>query len=194
MAFLAREVDGQQWVDADPSGDCLDFPAAMVIDLLRKAGRSLSFWSVETLDGPDVERLAIAIFAQPQTKELRSLHLGFAARTEVEALGIDIRQSDGNTLDQEFISRHVDLQVKSVRQAIELAKTMAKHPQRSFPKLQIQALFADALASRHFDVAKVHPEVLKEIVKTGRVTVIPRTASCCGVDPGSLKGQPCCME
>src|ERR1044072_9425837 len=114
MALLARKTRGELWAQrADAElWSPPNFPYELLPDLIDREGGGLSFYEVKSLVDPSLKRVAAALLAGSKArpgKEIQNLEFRFARRQDVEALGIAIQATPGETRDAAVNEMHREL-------------------------------------------------------------------------------------
>lgn len=147
--MLARKISRAKWHPKEylrPN----EIGADAVTCCLRTSDNSLSWWRC-TAQRTDVAEVALAIACTMQKFE--KIDVVTLPNTEIESLGIEMRDTEGVTHVPELRSRHVDFLHLDVERLGRLAKTLAPRIRSNvsvfvFTKRELESLVRDAVASQ----------------------------------------------
>jgi hypothetical protein len=164
MPFLARRVKGVLWANAsDPErwvGS--EFPFELLTDLLDKGGVGISVWEVKSKVDPTLKRVAAALMMGSKTnpgREVQSIEFRLADKARVEALGIKITSSLGDTRDNEINGLHRDLSDLNAKRAVALLRLM-KTRACVFSAKEVARFVATGLVRQHLPMDALTKELL----------------------------------
>jgi hypothetical protein len=168
MPLLAKKTRGRAWV---PLGgelpDDMAFPARVVSDLYDARGGT-SFWVVSERNGDDVRRLVAnmaCMFKTLDTQEIR-----FIDNEDLTSIGIAVNtKKPGELLDKGFGANHRELQVTTIREAVELTKQMLHIEPVTMTSERVVACVAEAIEREYLEISRLHKDFLQALAKAGAI-------------------------
>ena len=135
-----------------------ELQADALIDL-RTQGNALSVFELDSTVNP--ERITIAVAAGRQKVD----DTGYAIfdQDAVEALGIEIRRTQGGTADVTVNALHCDLCVRTATMLVALARAIAQGTITPILRKRVGELLKTGLESRQLDSGKVNPDLRKSL-------------------------------
>lgn len=146
--YVRAGLRHNRWLETD-GREPLDFPADVLTDL-RTTGDELSVY--EVTDGVSAERIAIAVAAGKNDPD-QTAYAVFD-RAAVEALGVSVNKTPGDTIDAMVNALHHDLHVGTARKLVELAGAIAGVEIVSILKKRVAELLKDGFESGRLDYRK----------------------------------------
>lgn len=152
-SLFARLSTGGDW-DAitDKTLEDSTFPADVLADILN-AGNEVSVWEIaqaqnqKELDAQDLDpaldRLAAALHSE-HAADLSEVTFRIVSGWKIERLGLQMKQEHGTSVDSELnkADKHWTIQIKTVGNAIQLAKAFKAREPHFYSKDQVLHLFA----------------------------------------------------
>lgn len=147
--FVRAGLRSDRWLETD-GPEPLNFPAD-VLDELRTKGNHLSVFEVsETVSA---ERIAIAFFATGKKEPYHTAY-GVFDRGAVEAIGITVEKTPGETIDVTVNEQHFDLHVGTTGKLVALAGVIAAGNIIPLLREDVTRLVKDGFASSRLDHKK----------------------------------------
>jgi hypothetical protein len=148
-----------RWLETEGCAP-LDLPADAIADL-RTTDNALSVF--EVTEAISAERSAIALAAAPVKKEPDHIAYAVFDSAAVEALGIAITKTPGDTIDAVVNQLHYDLQVGTAGKLLNLAALIASVPIVPVTKKRVGELLKAGFENGHLDHTRNPP--LRDKVK-----------------------------
>jgi len=145
--FVRAGLRHNRWLETE-GREPLDFPADVLTDL-RTTGDEISVFEIS--GAVTAERIATAFAAAPGKKEPAQTTYAVFDRAAVEELGIDIKKTDGDTIDAAVNLLHYDLHVGTTRKLIELAGVIAGSTPIPILKKRVEELLKGGFERGHLD-------------------------------------------
>jgi hypothetical protein len=171
MAFFARKCGSGNWDSiTKETPEDLAFPADVLADLLG-AANEVSVWEVDDADGPEVEILAAAL-QRPNVGSLSDVTFRFISKWRLDQLGLRMRQTTGDTVDNAVKGKHWLIETKTVEDAIKLAKAFIDRPERSFSQTDVMRRFARSVQEKRISTKRITPELWSKLIEGRYLQVI----------------------
>jgi hypothetical protein len=154
MTLLARRVNGALWAQANEDAARWagsDVPAELVAEVVERRGGGASFWEVGSPADERLNRVAAALTCgtkKDPAQQIQQIVFRLVDRTEVEKLGIRVRETPGDSQDQELNRHHRELPNLTITQAIGLVRLLNAAPERRYKAAELAMLVARGLARR----------------------------------------------
>jgi hypothetical protein len=148
--FVRAGLRHDRWLETE-GREPLDFPADVLTDL-KTIGDELSVFEVS--GAITAERIAIALAAGPPKREPAKTTYAVFDREAVEQLGIEIKKTDGDTIDAAVNLVHYDVHVGTTRNLIGLAGVIARSTPISILKKDVTQLLKKGFENGQLDHTK----------------------------------------
>lgn len=165
MAFLVRKIARAKW----PEEKCeLSFLDGDAISDLRTTDNTLSLWYIDSEE--ELETAALALSASSKSEKIDSFTVVWVPLEEIQAKGLSVVKSDGDTVVADLVKMHRDLneitygKLGSTAEVIMDALITEKHYKR-FTRAQIKSALIEAYKTNRICVEKCNPKFLSEIEK-----------------------------
>ena len=162
MSFLARKVRGPLWAQAGEAGRWArpDYPFELLPDLIDKDGSGVSVWEVKSKVDPALKRIAAALTVAPNSsKTIQSVEFRLVDKSRVEALGIVVTVSPGDTQDKEINGLHRELSPLTAARAIALLRLMNRKAQ-AFSAKEVARFIAEGILHAHLPPGVLNQQLL----------------------------------
>jgi len=186
MAVLVRQLtsprasvwaaaeDNQLWANGQ-------FPFQLLHDLYDSRG-GLSFFEVTSRDDPALIGVAAALhFPAGNDKILskdrvESVHFRTVHSADVQALGLTITATPGETRDSEVNKLHREITGINGPLAVELARLMAQNPTVDFKAAEVAGGISDGICKGYLHEKFLHGNMIHNLIREGAATITYKAA------------------
>lgn len=123
MSFLIRKITKSKWKNSnDPEGleelEINKLSSDAITSCLRTSKNSLSFWEVSDINDEstlenniDLKNVILALLTSPKSEDVNALDIVYFEKNEelLKENGISLDKTDGDTIDDNLKSLHIDL-------------------------------------------------------------------------------------
>ena len=159
MKFL-RKIRRGKWakhpVDDWPEDSGLHCDA---FDDMQTKECSLSVYAI--MDMADRKRVAVALAATRD--EISLMDYAVFEGSSLESLGITIRQSKGDTPDQDVNELHYDLESLTVKRLAQLTEIVSTGEHERIPRQDIKASLHEAVRVGRLSMARIRPKMRESL-------------------------------
>jgi hypothetical protein len=175
VPLLARRVNGTLWAKATDEAlwQGTEFPYYLLPELIEKGG-GLSVWQVASESDAVLQRILAAMLAGTTSapgKDIPSVEFRLVERADVEALGISIKQTDGDVRDEGIKKLHYELIDLNANRAIALLRLMNKNA-KIFSAKDAARIVAQSIMSNHLPPEVLSREFLHALNQKGAVRIV----------------------
>lgn len=178
MPLLARQVRGILWArTSEPRAwENGNFPHEVLADLTAKAGEGVSFWQIGSRRDPMLRRIAAALEIVRKQDQIDSIEFRMAARTDLDALGVNLRQTQAKSKDPGIDGLHWEIENLTGPQAVRLAELMSgKDKVTTFSAREVARFIARSITMGHIEISSsdpLSPKTLGALQRHGAVRII----------------------
>jgi hypothetical protein len=179
MPLLARRVNGNLWAKATDEAlwQGSEFPYYLLPELIEK-GDGVSVWQLASESDTALDRILAAMLAGTASvpgKDIPSVEFRLVERTDVEALGISIKQTDGDVRDEGIKKLHYELSDLNASRAIALLRLMKKNA-KVFTAKEAARVVAQSIVNKHLPPGVLGArDFLQALHKAGAVQIVVPT-------------------
>ncbi len=170
MSFLIRKITKSKWKNSnDPEGleelEINKLSSDAITSCLRTSKNSLSFWEISDINDDstlenniDLKNVILALLTSPKNEDVSALDIVYFEKNEdlLKENGISLDKTDGDTIDDNLKSLHIDLCNLNHKSLTFIANKMCsclnKNHHKRFTKKSLK------------DLLKCHIQVNKELL------------------------------
>lgn len=170
MPFVLRKISRAKWreVQTHPAGDQpVSIERVMQADVfsdLKTDTNLLSVWHIED-SRTNLENVLTALAAN--CERFTNVDYVLLGRDVIETLSIDMKQTDGASVDQNVNQWHRDLHIGTAGKLLELAKEIYSRPdaRKRMPEKELKSLLLAAVSSGRIEKSKLKDSLRVQVEK-----------------------------
>lgn len=177
MSFLIRKITKSKWKNSnDPQGEkeleINKLSSDAITSCLRTSKNALSFWEISDIknesdldNNSDLKNIIIALLTSSKAEDVNVLDIVYFEKNEeqLNKYGISFEKTEGDTVDDNLRSLHIDLCDLNHENLTFIADTMCtclnKNQHKRFTKNYLKSVLKEHLeANKH-----LHPKLTPEL-------------------------------
>ena len=169
MSFLIRKITKSKWKNSnDPQGEkeleINKLSSDAITSCLRTSKNALSFWEIS-----DIKNIIIALLTSSKAEDVNVLDIVYFEKNEeqLNKYGISFEKTEGDTVDDNLRSLHIDLCDLNHKNLTFIADTMCtclnKNQHKRFTKNYLKSVLKEHLEANKHLLPKLTPELQEKL-------------------------------